>query len=182
MEANAATAHALRDLDIATKILPIMSGLDLASICIIIKQSCGTLAGPFFSPLAAFLEMANPSLAMILRDSRDRKDDALPVALRSDLQVATLDTVGPGRLLHQAYSVAGRGVEKALGQAAHQLGLGPTATSCRIEKAFGDDNPTRQSRLDSLYDSFQPGRTIENERLLRTLKHDCQKLLEYALP
>jgi len=72
-------------------------------------------------------------MAMTIWSGRD--EDALPVALRSDLQVTTFDqVVGPGRLLHQAYAVAGHGVEKALGRTAHKLGLGPTAATRRIER------------------------------------------------
>jgi len=111
-----------------------------------------------------------------------RDEDALPAALCSDLQVTTFDqVVGPGRLLHQAYAVAGHGVEKALGRTAHKLGLGPTAATRRIEKVFGDDALTRQSRLDRIYDSFRQG-SAQNEPPLCALKKDCQNLLKYALP
>jgi len=109
-------------------------------------------------------------------------EGALPVALRSGRQVAKPDTIGPGRLLHQAYSITGRAFEKALGRAAHKAGWGPAATSGRIEKAFGDDVRTRQSRLDNIYDSFRGSTTVQNEGLFCALKKDCKKLLDYALP
>ena len=82
--------------------------------------------------------MVNSS-ALIPWENQDREEQALPLALRPELGVNTLDTVGPGRLLQLAYSSAGRSVEKALGQAAHTLGFGPAPTSCRIENAFGDN-------------------------------------------
>jgi len=124
--------------------------------------------------------MAN-TLAMIPRDGQDGEETALPVALRSsNLQVAILDTVGPCRLLHRAYSVAGRSVEKALGQAAHKLGFGPTPTTCNIENAFGN-RTTRQSMLDTIFDYFQ-NNTTTHHGVLCTLKKDCKNLLEYALP
>jgi len=120
--------------------------------------------------------MAN-SLALIPWEDQDREERALPLALRPELGVTTLDTVGPGRLLHVAYSSAGRRLEKTLGQAAHTLGLGPAPTSCRIENAFGDDASTRQSTLDTMYDSF---RSDTAEGRLRVLKKECGKLFEYT--
>ena len=120
--------------------------------------------------------MVNSS-ALIPWENQDREEQALPLALRPELGVNTLDTVGPGRLLQLAYSSAGRGVEKALGQAAHTLGLGPAPTSCRIENAFGDNACTRQSMLDSMYDSF---RNDTAEGRLRMLKKECGKLFEYT--
>jgi len=99
---------------------------------------------------------------------------------RSDRQLVAFDmNLGPGRLLHQAYSVGGRWVEKRLGEAGHKLGMGPSAVSLRIEKAFGDDPLTRQSKLDSIYFSFQKGTNTQRDR---ALNRECQKLLEYALP
>jgi len=124
--------------------------------------------------------MAN-ALVPIPRESQDGEEIALPVALRSsNLQVTT---VGPGRLLHQAYLFAGHGVEKALGQAAHKLGFGPTPTTCNIENAFGTNSnkTTRQSILDAIFDSFQNNSTTHHG-VLCTLKKDCKNLLEYALP
>jgi len=127
--------------------------------------------------------MANP-LALIPRESQDGEEIALPVALRSsNLQLAMFDTVGPGRLLHQAYSAAGRRVEKAIGQAAHKLGLGPGPTSCDIENALGTNSATRQSMLDTIYDSFRNNTTTYDEyAVLCSLKNNCKNLLEYALP
>ena len=126
--------------------------------------------------------MANTS-ALILRDRRN-SEETLPVALRTDLPISTLDTGGAGRLLHQAYVATGHVVEKTLGRAAHKLGSGPTATSCRIKKIFGDDPLTRQSTLDSIFDSFRLDGTTTPQHgcLIHALKRDCQKLLNYALP
>ena len=57
-----------------------------------------------------FFRMVN-SLALIPWENQDREEQALPLALRPELGVTTLDTVGPGRLLQLAYSSAGRGRE-----------------------------------------------------------------------
>jgi len=125
--------------------------------------------------------MANSS-ALIPRDSQDGDEITLPVDLRSSsFQLSMLDTVGPGRLLHQAYSVAGRRVEKTIGHAAHKLGLGPGPTTRDIENKFGNGGTTRQSMLDTIYDSFR-NNTTTHHGVLRALKKDCKNLLEYALP
>jgi len=120
--------------------------------------------------------MANPTSALI---PWHNQDEHRTVALRSNCQVAVVDmNLGPGRLLNQAYSASGRWVEKGLGLAGHKLGMGPLAVSRRIEKAFGDDSLTRQSKLDNIYDSFQKGTNTQKDQLNK----ECQKLLEYALP
>lgn len=123
------------------------------------------------------LEMASSSSALI---PWQNQDGHCTVALRSDRQVAMFDmNLGPGRLLNEAYSASGRWLEKGLGLTGHKLGLGPSAVSRRIEKVFGDNTLTRQSKLDSIYDSFQDGTNVQRDR---ALIKECQKLLEYALP
>ena len=118
------------------------------------------------------------SLSALVPWSRPYGEASLAVALRSDLQV----TVGPGRLLNHAFSRAGRGFEELLGRAAHHIGAGPIATLRRIEQYFGHDAPTRQSRLDNLFDSLRNGTTIQSEDFLQALKKESRKLLRFALP
>jgi hypothetical protein len=92
-------------------------------------------------------------------------------------------TLGPGRLLHHAYSSAGQHLEKSAGHLAHLLGHGPEAAANLIEKVFGNDIRERQSRLEDLYKSFN-GQPCKSDRpdVVRELKKHCRKLAKYAHP
>jgi hypothetical protein len=106
------------------------------------------------------------SFALVIRPD----DTLLPLSTRSECPVAI---VGPGRTLHQVYSSTGRYVEKKANRIAHNLGLGPSAVTTRIQEMFGSRDE-RESKLDEFY----------RKRLvnLHELKKDCVKLMEHALP
>ncbi|KAF7375789.1 hypothetical protein MSAN_00468600 [Mycena sanguinolenta] len=76
----------------------------------------------------------------------------------------------PGRTLGQAYTSLGAAVEKRANRAAHGLGLGPHAVSCKIQSHFGDGEE-RLRQLELLRTSPSP-----------TLERRCVKLMKYSLP
>ena len=123
------------------------------------------------------------SQALVLFSQED--GNPLPLALRStaeDLRV----TVGPGRIMYNAYVEIGRSLEKKANLLAHQAGLGPIALMDRIEKVFGDSPKVRQEKLDKLYHILNatgdlPRDAIDND--FPKLKKECQKLMQkYVLP
>ena len=56
---------------------------------------------------------------------------------------------GPGRLLGNAYSYAGRRLERAVGAVVHKAGLGPNATYSKIQDLYGTEwrNDDKKSTL-----------------------------------
>ena len=126
------------------------------------------------------------SQALVLFSQED--SNPLPLTLRStteDLRVSTV-TVGPGRILFNAYMGIGRTLEKKANLLAHQAGLGPIALTERVEKLFGDSPKVRQEKLDKLYHILNATGDLRKEAInddFLKLKKECQKLMQkYVLP
>lgn len=89
----------------------------------------------------------------------DSRPPPLTVATAGDLRVSTV-TVGPGRILYNAYTSIGRTLEKEANVAAHRAGLGPIALTDRIEKMFVDSPKVRQEKLDDIYHVLNSNRDL----------------------
>ena len=124
------------------------------------------------------------SQALVLFSQEDC--NPLPLTLRTAAEDLRVSTVGPGRILYNAYAGIGRSLEKKANLLAHQAGLGPIALTDRIEKVFGDSPKVRQEKLDKLYHILNatgdlPKDAIDND--FPKLKKECQKLMQkYVLP
>jgi hypothetical protein len=95
------------------------------------------------------------SRSLVLAGRAEEPGGSPAIAVPSQLTAASpLDTHGPVRLLHQAYSLGGQRLENYASRLAHKLGHGPEAVAIHIEKAFSDDVQARESRLDGLHGLF----------------------------
>jgi hypothetical protein len=125
--------------------------------------------------------MENRPLALVIAQPENRQSNnkLLPLIPRANLQVQLPSNIpGPGRILNNVYTSVGRVLEDRANRLAHNRGLGPVATTERIEKAFGDSKNARQAMLGVLYRSSSK----PFDRGIPELQSDCQKLMAYALP
>ena len=126
------------------------------------------------------------SQALVLYNQED--SNPLSLTLRptaENLRVSTV-TVGPGRILYNAYTGIGRVLEKKANSLAHQAGLGPIALTERIEKMFGDSPQARQEKLDKLYHILNATGDSRKDAIdddFLKLEKECKKLMQkYVLP
>ncbi|KDR66881.1 hypothetical protein GALMADRAFT_1135259 [Galerina marginata CBS 339.88] len=89
--------------------------------------------------------------------------------------------VGPGRILDEAFLLAGKSLGNAVNHLAHRLGSGPIATTKRIQTALGSQPNKILDALDRLnhYLNGSSGVDTQNVHILTT---GFEKLMEYALP